>query len=80
MHLGGKIVSPGNIIRLTSGAKTHTIWLSPELVSFEKPVTIMHGSTQKYHKLPKASIEDILDDFSTRADRQMIFATRIDVN
>jgi pimeloyl-ACP methyl ester carboxylesterase len=80
MHLGGKIVSPGNIIRLTSGAKTHTIWLSPELVSFEKPVTIMHGSTQKYHKLPKASIEDILDDFSTRADRQMIFTTRIDVN
>jgi hypothetical protein len=79
MHLGGKI-TPGNTIRLTSGAKVHTVWLSPELASFEKPITIMQGSMQKYHKLPKRSIEDVLDDFATRADRQMIFTTRIDLN
>jgi hypothetical protein len=79
MHLGAKI-SPGNTLRLTSRAKTHTIWLNPELASFEKPLTIMHGSAQKYHKVPQASIKDILDDFATRADRQVIFTARIDVN
>jgi hypothetical protein len=30
--------------------------------------------------VPKSSIDDILDDFSTRADRQMIFTARIELN
>jgi hypothetical protein len=80
MRLEGKIISPGNIIRLTSRAKTHTVWLSPELVSFEKPVTILSGGKQKYHKMPKSSIEDVLDDFAARADRQWIYTVRLDVN
>jgi len=79
MHLEGKI-SPGGTIRVKSSAKSHTVWLSPELVSFEKPITIMLREMRKYHKVPKSSIEDILDDFSARADRQMIFTARIKLN
>jgi pimeloyl-ACP methyl ester carboxylesterase len=79
LHIEGKI-SPGGTIRVKSAAKSHTIWLSPELVSFEKPITIMLREMRKYHKVPKSSIDDILDDFSTRADRQMIFTARIELN
>jgi hypothetical protein len=79
MPFGAKI-TPGNTIYITSRAKTHTIWLTPELVSAEKPVTIMLRGVRKDHKVAKASIEDVIDDFATRADRQMIFTTRIDVN
>ena len=35
---------------------------------------------RKHIKQPKSSIEDILDDFSSRADRRMIFTARIDLN
>jgi hypothetical protein len=35
---------------------------------------------QKHIKQPKSSIEDILDDFSSRADRQLIYTARIDLN
>jgi pimeloyl-ACP methyl ester carboxylesterase len=79
MRLEGKI-TPGNTIRIISGAKTFTVWLSPELVSYEKPVTIMVKNMRKYSKVPKSSIQDILDDFSARADRQMIFTTCIELN
>jgi len=79
MHLEGKI-SPGGTIRLKSNALSNTIWLSPELVSYEKPITVMLRDMRKYHKVPKMSIQDTLDDFSARADRQMIFSTRIDLN
>ena len=34
----------------------------------------------KYHKVPKSSIRDILDDYSSRADRQLIYTAKIDVN
>ena len=78
MHLTGKISPAGGTIRLApAAAKSYTIWLSPDLVSFEKPLTIMLREMRKYHKVPKSSIADILDDFSARADRQVIFTTRI---
>ncbi|HXY33920.1 MAG TPA: hypothetical protein VEI07_06805 [Planctomycetaceae bacterium] len=80
MLLEGKISASGSTIRVKSGAKSHTVWLSPELVSYEKPITIMVRDMRKYHKVPESSIEDILDDFATRADRQLIFTTRIDLN
>jgi pimeloyl-ACP methyl ester carboxylesterase len=80
MHLAGKISPAGGTIRLApAAAKSYTIWLSPDLVSFEKPLVIMLREMRKYHKVPKSSIADILDDFSTRADRQMIFTARIDL-
>lgn len=85
MHLNGKI-SPGTttgatIRLLPAAAKTYTVWLSPELVSFEKPITIMLRDMRKYpHKMTRSSIGDILDDFSTRADRQRIFTVKIVLN
>jgi hypothetical protein len=79
MHLEGKI-SPGGTIRVKSTAKSHTVWLSPELISFEKPIKVMVRDMQKHIKQPKSSIEDILDDFSSRADRQLIYTARIDLN
>jgi pimeloyl-ACP methyl ester carboxylesterase len=79
MRLAGRI-SPGNTIRIFSPAKSHTIWLSPDLASFEKRATINVKGVDKYHKVPKSSIRDILDDYSSRADRQLIYTAKIDVN
>jgi pimeloyl-ACP methyl ester carboxylesterase len=79
LHIEGKISPSGGTIRVKSTAKSHTVWLSPDLISFEKPITIMLRDMRKYHNVPESSIENILDDFSARADRQLIFTARIDL-
>jgi hypothetical protein len=73
-------ITPGNTIYLTSGAKSHSVWLSPDLVNFTKRVQINVRGTQKFHGMVQPSVEAILEDFRLRADRQTIYTARIDLN
>ncbi len=80
MILNAKI-TPGNTIYvLSSGGKSHSIWLSPDLVNFAQPVSIHVRGTQKFHGKVHPSIEAILEDYRLRADRQTLYTARIDIN
>lgn len=79
MLFGGKI-TPGNTIYLTSGAKSHTIWLSPDLINFSKRVTVSLRASERFRGMVHPSVEAILDDYRLRADRQVLYTARIEIN
>jgi pimeloyl-ACP methyl ester carboxylesterase len=79
MVLSAKI-TPHNTIYLLSGAKSHSVWLSPDLVNFAERVSIHIRGTQKFHGMVKPSSEAILEDYRLRADRQSLYTARIDLN
>ncbi len=74
-------ITPGNTIYvLSSGGKSHSIWLSPDLVNFSQRVSIHVRGAEKFHKTVHPSIEAILEDYRLRADRQTLYTARIDLN
>lgn len=79
MLLSAKI-TPGNTIYITSGAKSHSVWLSPDLINFAKRVVVNLRGSQKFHGIVHPSTEAILEDFRLRADRQSLYTARIDLN
>ncbi len=64
-----------NGLRITSGAEITTVWLSPEMVDFDKPIDlIVNRKTYKFRISPiKPSLQTLLEDVRTRGDRQHPF-------
>ncbi len=60
------------VIHITSGAESNTIWLSPELVDFDKRLTVRLKGRQKFNDFLSPGIETILDDLKERGDRQKL--------
>jgi pimeloyl-ACP methyl ester carboxylesterase len=77
LNVVGK-VTPGNTIVLQCGAKHHSLYLSPEVIDFEKRVVVRWGSGQKWNDFLKPNIGDMLEDFRLRADRQRLTWFRLD--
>jgi hypothetical protein len=69
----------GNLIYLTSGAKSHTLSLSPDMIKFDQPLEVRHNGQRKFHGLVKPSIEALLEDYRFRADRQRLYPVRLDL-
>lgn len=67
-------------ISINSPSRVHTVWLTPELVDFDRRLQIRVGSTRKYNDFIEASIETILDDLRLRGDRQKIYQAKIELN
>lgn len=61
-----------NILTLTCGAKRHALWLFPEVVSFDKTLTVRYADQQLYRDVPEPNIAASLEDFRLRCDRQRI--------
>jgi hypothetical protein len=60
------------------GAKL-AVWLSPEWVNFDLPVTVTVGGTRLGTKhIIKPSVLDMLEDARTRADRQHPFWAKVE--
>jgi hypothetical protein len=56
-------------------AEPKTLWLSPDWVSFDRPITIKFNETRLALKQPiKPSQEVMLEDVRTRGDRQHPFS------
>ncbi|MDA7977558.1 MAG: alpha/beta hydrolase-fold protein [Pirellulales bacterium] len=72
-------ISNNNIVRIRSGAKESIVWLSPEMVDFNQPITIRSGGrTIRYNAedaLP--NVEVVLEDARTRGDRQHPFWAKV---
>jgi pimeloyl-ACP methyl ester carboxylesterase len=61
----------GSSIFVTGGASRITLWLSPEVVNFTKPITMLVNGSRRTTKLEelRPSIDVILEDVRTRGDR-----------
>jgi hypothetical protein len=71
-------VTPGNTIVLQSGAKRHSLFLSPDLVDFEKRLVVRWNGGQRFNDFLKPNLGDMLEDFRLRADRQKLTWVRLD--
>jgi hypothetical protein len=70
----------GNVLNVEMHAANITVWLSPELVSFERPINVtINGSRVAGGKgAIKPSIPLMLEDSRTRADRQHPFWAKVE--
>jgi len=69
-----------NNITVTTGADKLVVWLSPELVDFEKPIIVRLNGRRLPIKaeLKRPSVEVLLEDVRTRGERQHPFWARLD--
>jgi hypothetical protein len=69
-------VSSSNSIRIKSGAKRTTVWLSPEIVDFDKRIQLtVDGKKIRDDYVP--DLEVLLEDARQRADRQHVFWDKV---
>ncbi len=68
-----------NRLTLTTGAGRVTIWLSPEMVSFERKISIVVDGKVQPEKIAP-SVEVILEDVRTRGDRLHPFWAKLVTN
>ncbi|WP_299467899.1 hypothetical protein [uncultured Gimesia sp.] len=71
-------VKEGNVIYVKSGGKVNTLWLSPEIVDYEKRLVVRIGGKQKFNDFLRPDMKAMLDDFRNRGDRQKLFDVRLD--
>lgn len=76
MKLSGR-VTPGNTISVQSGAQKTTLWLSPELVDYDRRVSVRIKGRQRFNDFPRPSIAEMLEDFARRHDREKQFWTKL---
>ncbi len=68
----------GTTVRVSSGRAPTTVWLTPELIDFDKRLRISVNGFPDVREA-KPSIEAMLEDVRTRGDRMHPFWARIDV-
>ncbi len=71
-------IKVGNVIYVRSGGKIVTLWLSPELVDYEKRLEVRIGGKRKFNDFLRPDMKAMLDDFQNRGDRQKLFDVRLD--
>lgn len=70
-------VSAGNTMRLKSGGASHDLFLSPDIVDFDKKLTVLKGSKKKFNDKLKPSILHTLESLRETGDRQKLCWQRI---
>jgi hypothetical protein len=73
-------VTPGNTIIISrSAARRNTLFLSPELVDFDKKVTVKVRGRNRYHDFLNHDVSVMLDDFRLRGDRQKLYWAKLEI-
>ena len=68
-----------NTIEVKSPAKSHTIWLTPEITSFEKRLRVNVNNSPKFNDFVEPSIPAMLEDLRLRGDRQRVFQAKLEL-
>ena len=66
-------------VRVKTGARRATVWLSPQLVNFEGDVSVTVNGRKKARNI-QPSVEVMLEDARLRGDRQHPFWAKVEVN
>jgi hypothetical protein len=75
----GLITPTANRVRLVTGAGKATVYLSPEIIDFNKRVSISVNTVRDINEIIRPQIETILEDVRTRGDRQHPFWAKVEV-
>ena len=67
-------------ISIRSPARSHTIWLSPDMIDFGVRLQVRVGARRVFNDFVESSVEHMLDDLRLRGDRQRIYHARIDLD
>jgi hypothetical protein len=72
-------LTPGGRLRVTAnGAAGVTVWLSPDLVKFDQPLTVeFNGKPMSKERFVTPNLNVLLEDARTRADRQHPFWAKL---
>ena len=70
-------VTPNNGISITTGAGQLTLWLSPDLIDFDRRLTLTINGGRRQIK-PEPDLALLLEDARTRADRQHLFWMKVE--
>ena len=73
-------VTPGNTIRIKSGAERNTIWLSPDFVDFDERVGVFLGNRRKFNDFLRLDVEAMLEDLRIRGDRQKLYWVKMELD
>lgn len=71
-------IKEGNVIYVKSGGKINTLWLSPEIVDYDKRLVVRISGKQKFNDFLRPDMKAMLDDYRNRGDRQKLFDVRLD--
>ncbi len=72
----GRILQ-NNRVSLRTGASSATVWLSPDMVNFDRHVAVsINGRSHRHELAPSASV--LLEDVRTRGDRQHPFWAKVE--
>jgi hypothetical protein len=77
----------GNLVAIDNlkQVKSLTIWLSNEMIDWNKPVRVqVNGSIPKHFpqrgKAVQPNLEVLLEDYYDRGDRRQLFLNKIEIN
>jgi hypothetical protein len=72
-------LTPGGRLLVTANnTASVTVWLSPELVNFDEPLTVeLNGRPMSRERFVTPELDVILEDARTRADRQHPFWAKL---
>ena len=77
-------IAPGdtdrNVLQIRSGADRHTIWLNPDLIDFEKRVSVRFKGRRQLNDFVRPDMEALLEDLRVRGDRQRLFWTKLELD
>ena len=71
-------ITPGNTINVSSAARSTTLWLSPDLIDFQRRVQIRVNGRRGKNRFLTPSVSDMVADFHQRADREKLYWLRLD--
>lgn len=57
-----------------------TLWLTPEIVRFDKKVRVQFSGRPKFNDFVAPQIETMLEDLRVRGDRQRVYQCRVEIN
>ena len=66
-------VTDGNTLHISSGARSNTVWLSPDFVDFSKRLAVRVNGVPKWNDFVRPDLENMLEDLRRRGDRQKLY-------
>ena len=67
-----------NVITISkSGAQKNILWLSPEVVSFEKRLQVRQNRRTRFNDFLEPDVGTMLEDLRVRGDRQRLFTAKV---
>jgi predicted esterase len=78
LQVEAKVLS-NNTIHITTGASRASLWLSPEMISFDEPIRVSFNGARVRDPGIAPDLKTLLEDVRTRGDRQHPFWAKINI-